>query len=214
MTPLDVKFSLERILDPVVKSTRRVYFAPIVKAIETSANSVTIYLKQPDGAFLNKVAGFLFIVPKNYVSKLETPEAFAAAPIGSGPFKVKEFKIGQFLELERYDGYWGKEIGERPGVSRVIMKFLPEAGSRVNALLSGEVDLSTVLPLQDASRLKTDTGLEIIVNPNGGPLHVRLYSDVPGHPFASKDVRQALSYAVDTNAIIKGVLPLGDSASM
>jgi peptide/nickel transport system substrate-binding protein len=206
LTPLDVKFSLERILDPAVKSTRRVYFAPIVKAIETSANSITIYLKQPDGAFLNKVAGFLFIVPKNYVSKLETPEAFAAAPIGSGPFKVKEFKIGQFLELERYDGYWGKEIGERPGVSRVIMKFLPEAGSRVNALLSGEVDLSTVLPLQDASRLKTDSGLEIIVNPNGGPLHVRLYSDVPGHPFASKDVRQALSYAVDTNAIIKGVL--------
>ena len=190
LTPLDVKFSLERIF----------------KAIETGANSVTIHLKQADGAFLNKVAGFLFIVPKNYVSKLDTPEAFAASPIGSGPFKVKEFKIGQFLELERYDGYWGKEIGERPGVSRVIMKFLPEATSRVNALLSGEVDLSTVLPLQDASRLKTDSGLEIIVNPNGGPLHVRLYSDVQGHPFASKDVRQALSYAVDTNAIIKGVL--------
>jgi peptide/nickel transport system substrate-binding protein len=64
------------------------------KPLRQATNSVTIYLKQTDGAFLNKVAGFLFIVPKNYVSQLETPEAFAAAPIGSGPFKVKEFKIG------------------------------------------------------------------------------------------------------------------------
>ena len=179
LTPEDVKFSLERILEPAVKSTRRVYFAPIV---------------------------FLFIVPKNYVTKLGTPEAFAAAPIGSGPFRVKEFKIGQYLELERYDGYWGKEIGERPGVARIVMKFVPEAASRVNALLSGEVDLSAVIPLQDANRLKADAGLDVYVNPNGGPLHVRLYSNVPGHPFANRDVRQALSYAVDTNAIIKGVL--------
>jgi peptide/nickel transport system substrate-binding protein len=206
LTAEDVKFSLERILDPAVKSTRRVYFAPTVKSVETGAGTVTIHLKQPDGAFLNKVAGFLFIVPKNYATKLGTPEAFAAAPIGSGPFRVKEFKIGQYLELERYDGYWGKEIGERPGVARIVMKFVPEAASRVNALTSGEVDLAAVIPLQDAGRLKGDSGLDVLTNPNGGPLHVRLYSNVPGHPIANRDVRQALSYAVDTNAIIKGVL--------
>ena len=206
LTPEDVKFSLERILDPATKSTRRVYFAPVVKGIETAGDTVTIALKQPDGAFLNKVAGFLFVVPKDYTTRLGTPEAFAAAPIGSGPFRVKEFKVGQFLEMERFDGYWGKEIGERPGVKRVVLKFIPEAASRVNALLNSEIDLATVIPLQDTSRLKTDAGLEVITNPNGGPLHVRLYSNVPTHPFAKPDVRRALNYAVDTNAIIKGVL--------
>jgi peptide/nickel transport system substrate-binding protein len=213
LTPEDVRYSLERILDPVVKSTRRVYFAPVVKGIETDGDTVTIVLKQPDGAFLNKVAGFLFVVPRNYTTKLGTPEAFAAAPIGSGPYRVKEFKVGQYLELERFDGYWGQAIGERPGVKRIVLKFVPEAASRVSALLSGEVDLAAVVPLQDVARLKADAGLDVAVNPNGGPLHVRLYSNVPEHPFAKRDVRQALSYAVDTDAIIKGVL-YGNGAPM
>jgi peptide/nickel transport system substrate-binding protein len=206
LTGADVKYSLERILEPATKSTRRVYFAPVVKSVEAGPDTVTIALKQPDGAFLNKVAGFLFIVPKDYTTKLGTPEAFAAAPIGSGPFRVKEFKVGQYLELERFDGYWGKEIGERPGVRRLLLRFVPEAASRVNALLNGEIDLATVIPLQDVTRLKADSGLEVITNPNGGPLHVRLYSNVPSHPFANRDVRQALNYAVDSEAIIKGVL--------
>ncbi len=213
LTPEDVRYSLERILEPAVKSTRRVYFAPVVKGIETGPDWVSILLKQPDGAFLNKVAGFLFIVPKDYATRLGTPEAFAAAPIGSGPFRVKEFKVGQSLELERFDGYWGKAIGERPGVKRIVLKFVPEAASRVSALLSGEVDLSAVVPLQDVERLKADNGLDVVINPNGGPLHVRLYSNVPGQPFAKREVRQALSYAVDTQAIIKGVL-YGNGAPM
>ena len=182
------------------------YFAPVVKGVEAAGDRVTITLKQPDGAFLNKVAGFLFIVPKRYTAGLPTPEAFAAAPIGSGPFRVKEFRIGQSLELERFDGYWGKEIGERPGVSKLVLKFIPEAAGRVNALLDGEIDLATVIPLQDVARLKGDEGLQVVTNPNGGPVHVRLYSNVPSHPFANPDVRRALNYAVDTNAIIKGVL--------
>jgi peptide/nickel transport system substrate-binding protein len=87
-----------------------------------------------------------------------------------------------------------------------VLRFIPEAASRVNALLNGEIDLATVIPLQDANRLKADAGLEVVSNPNGGPLHIRLYSNVPGHPFANRDVRRALNYAVDSNAIIKGVL--------
>ncbi|HVL08378.1 MAG TPA: ABC transporter substrate-binding protein, partial [Burkholderiaceae bacterium] len=83
-TSEDVKYSIERIIDPASKSTRRVYFAPVVDSIETpSPTTVVVKLKQPDGVFMNKVAGFLFIVPKAYTSKLPTPEAFAAAPIGT-----------------------------------------------------------------------------------------------------------------------------------
>lgn len=206
LTAADVKYSLERILDPAVKSTRRVFFAPVVESVKASGNTVTIDLKSPDGAFLNKVAGFLFIVPERYTRSLPSHEAFASAPVGSGPFRVKEFKVGQFVELERFDGYWGRAIGESPGVRRIVLRFVPEAASRVSALLTGEVDLATVLPLQDTGRLRAVKGLDIITNPNGGPLHVRLYSNVPTHPFAKREVRQALNHAVDTDAIIKGVL--------
>lgn len=206
LTVDDVKYSMERILDPTVKSTRRVYFAPVVKSVDASGDVVTIHLSRPDGAFLNKVAGFLFVVPRAYTTRLGTPEAFAAAPVGSGPFKVKEFKVGQFLELERHDRYWGNQIGEKPGLRDILLRFVPEPSARVNALLSGEVDLAVVVPLQDTVRLQSDPGLDVVINPNGGPLHIRLYSNVQGQPLAKREVRQALIAAIDAEAIVKGVL--------
>ncbi len=114
--------------------------------------------------------------------------------------------VGMSLVLARFEGWWGEQIGEVPGVKRVLLRFVPEPSARVNALLAGEVDLAVVVPLQDTARLQADNGLDVIINPNGGPLHIRLYSNVPGQPMAKREVRQALSYAIDANAIIKGVL--------
>ena len=201
-TSEDVKYSIERIIDPASKSTRRPFFAPVVASIETpSATSVVIKLKQPDGAFMNKIAGFLFIVGKNYTSKLPNPEAFAAAPVGTGPFRVKENKIGQFLELERFDDFYG----EKPGIKNLTFKYIPEPTSRVNAVLAGEIDIATMVPLPDVERLRKDAALSIITNPVSSPMHVRLYSNVAGTPLAKLEVRKALNHAVDANAIIKGV---------
>jgi peptide/nickel transport system substrate-binding protein len=201
-TAEDVKYSIERIIDPASKSTRRPFFAPVVAAIETpSPTSVVIKLKQADGAFMNKIAGFLFIVGKNYTSKLATPEAFAAAPIGTGPFRVKENKIGQYLELERFDDFYG----DKPGIKTLLFKYIPEPTSRVNAILTGEVDIASMVPLPDVERLRKDPALVVITNPVSSPMHVRLYSNVPGSPLAKVEVRRALNYAVDANAIIKGV---------
>ena len=202
LTAEDVKYSIERIIDPASKSTRRPYFAPVVDSIETpAATTVVIKLKQPDGAFMNKIAGFLFVIGKNYASKLSTPEAFAAAPIGTGPFRVKENKIGQFLELERFDGFYG----EKPGIKTLTFKYIPEPTSRVNAILTGEVDIASMVPLPDVERLRKDPAVVVIVNPVSSPMHVRLYSNVPGSPLSKVEVRKALNHAVDANAIIKGV---------
>jgi peptide/nickel transport system substrate-binding protein len=215
-TSEDVKYSIERIIDPASKSTRRPFFAPIIDSIETpSPTNVVIRLKQPDGVFLNKVAGFLFIVGKNYASNLPNAEAFAAAPIGTGPFRVKENRIGQYLELERFDAFYG----EKPGIKALIFKYIPEPTSRVNAILAGEVDIATMIPLPDVERLSKDVAISVITNPVSSPMHVRLYSNVPGTPLSKVEVRQALNYAVDANAIIKGVFhgvgaPMGTFISM
>jgi len=201
-TSEDVKFSIERVIDPASKSTRRPFFAPVVDTVETpNPQTVVVKLKKPDGVFMNKIAGFLFIEPKNYTSKLPNADVFATAPIGTGPYRVKENKIGQFLELERFEGFYG----EKPGVKTLVFKYIPEPTSRVNAILSGEVDIAAMVPLPDVERLKKDTALAVIVNPVSSPMHVRLYSNVPGSPLSKREVRQALNYAVDANAIIKGV---------
>ena len=202
LTSEDVKYSIERVIDPVSKSTRRPFFAPVVDSVQTpNANTAVIKLKKQDGAFLNKMAGFLFIVPKNYTSKLPTVEAFASAPVGSGPYMVKENKIGQYLTLERFDGFYG----DKPSIKNLTFTYIPEPTSRVNAILSGEVDIATMVPLSEVERLRKDVALKVVSNPVSSPMHVRLYSNQPDSPLAKREVRQALNHAIDANAIIAGV---------
>ncbi len=203
LTATDVKFSLDRILDPKTKSTRRPNFASVVDhAAVIDGSTVSIHLKEADGAFLNKVAGYLFLVPKDYVESLAAPEDFARAPVGCGPFRFIGQKIGQSVELARFDGYWDK----RPGIKKLLFKTIPEAASRVNAVIAGEVDLADTISPSDITRLKKVSGISLMVVKAGSPLMVRLYSNVPGTPLANVKVRKALNLGFDAKAIIKNVL--------
>lgn len=203
LTAKDVKFSLERVLKPETRSSRRPNFAPVVDTVSAPDDAtVVIQLKKADGAFLNKVAGYLFLVPKEYTESLATPEAFARAPIGCGPFRFVEQRIGESVELARFEGYWGK----KPGAKRIVYRLIPEAASRVNALAAGEVDLADSIPPADVARLRQMAGLSVTPVKIGSPLMVRLYSNVPGTPLANPKVRVALNLGYDANAIIKNVL--------
>jgi peptide/nickel transport system substrate-binding protein len=198
----DVKYSLERVLNPATKSTRRPYFVDTVASVSApDPQTVVFTLSQQDGAFLNKIAGYLYIVPKAYTEHLASPEAFAQAPIGTGPYKLASHTVGQSIVLKRYDGFWGT----RPAIETIRYRFIPEPSSRVNALLAGEVDLATDVAASDAERLQQNKGLELTSVAGGSPLHVRIYSNDPKTPFSKRDVRLALNYAIDRDAIIKSI---------
>lgn len=203
LTAKDVKFSVDRILQPETKSTRRPYFVNLVDKVDTDGDYTVVFnLKHPDGAFLNKIAGYLLLVPKEYTESLPNAEAFARAPVGCGPYKFAEQKIGQSVELVRFDDYYGA----KPGIKRLIFKLMPEASGRVNALIAGEVDIADYIAPNDVARLKQIAGIKVTSVSVGSPLAVRLYSNVPGTPLANPKVRLALNYGIDPAAIIKNVL--------
>ncbi len=207
----DVKFSMERVLRPETQSTRRPFFVNTVERVEVpDPTTVVFHLKQRDGAFLNKLAGYLYIVPKAYFGSLKSPEAYAQAPVGTGPYRIVDHQIGRSMEFARFDGYWGP----RPAIARLVYRFIPEPSSRVNALLAGEVDLGTEIAPVDIERLRSEKALATELVDGGSPLHVRIYSNDPSTPLSRKNVRLALNYAVDKTALIKNVLrgqaaPLG-----
>jgi peptide/nickel transport system substrate-binding protein len=203
LTAKDVKFSFERILNPETKSTRRPYFADTVDTVSAPDDStVLVKLKKLDVVFLNKVAAFVPIVPMEYTQSLPSVEAFSRAPIGAGAYKLVEHKIGQSVELERFEQYYGK----KPGIKHLVFKFIPEASSRVNALLTHEIDMADGIAPSDIKRVEAMPDRETIAVPLGSPLNIRLYTLTPGTPLADKRVRLALNYAIDVNAIIASVM--------
>jgi peptide/nickel transport system substrate-binding protein len=121
-------------------------------------------------------------------------------PIGSGPFKFKEWVRGDHITFERNPDYYIK--GE-PYLDRVVARFMPDAGARVIALENGEVDYLNIysLPTSAIPDLRKSKDVAVVsakrINYGGIMAHFNLRNP----NLAKKEVRQALSYAVDRKLI-------------
>jgi peptide/nickel transport system substrate-binding protein len=128
-----------------------------------------------------------------------------SAPIGTGPFRFKEYVRGDHVIYERNDTYWDSP---RPYLDRLIVKFLPDAAARSAALESGQVDLGYRTPVAyaDLDRLRAGgklafetKGYEYNNNVNGLEFNL----DAPN--LSKLPVRQAIAHALNTAAICKTV---------
>jgi peptide/nickel transport system substrate-binding protein len=119
---------------------------------------------------------------------------------GNGPFKLAEYVPGDRIELERSDGYYGG----RPRLARVIQKIVPEASQRVLLLKRGEVDMIMVPPVKELDSLKEDPNLRVLSFPNPRNVFLEMNNKLP--PFDKKAFRQAVSYAIPYDTLLKSVM--------
>lgn len=149
------------------------------------------------------------VISKRHYLEAGDWQAWAAAPVGTGPFKVKEFKKDQFLILEKHSDYWGGA----PEVDEVHFVEVPEVASRLNGVLAGEYDFATDIPTDQAKTVQGSGSLEFV----GGPiLNHQITCFDKQHP-ALRDprVRLAMAHAIDRQLIVdmmwdgKTVVPQG-----
>jgi peptide/nickel transport system substrate-binding protein len=140
-------------------------------------------------------------------------EAFNAgtATVGTGPYKLVRFTKGDRIILERNDGYWG----EKPAWQRVIFRPITSAGPRVAALLAGDVDLIENVPIQDLERIRSNASYKVVQGLSARViyLHFDYIDDAPPgvdaggkNPFRDKRVREAISKAIDRDAIVARIM--------
>lgn len=141
-------------------------------------------------------------------------EAFNSgqAAIGTGPYKLVRFTKGNRIILERNDAYWG----EKPAWQRVIFRPITSAGPRVAALLSGDVDLIENVPIQDLARVGSNADFKVVQGLSNRViyLHFDYIDDTPPgvadaggkNPFRDKRVREAISKAIDRDAIVARIM--------
>jgi peptide/nickel transport system substrate-binding protein len=212
LTSADVKFSIERTYDPAAKTMVATALATIEKIETPDPSTVVITTKKPD-PLLPARLGFYGgqIVPKKYLESVGN-DTFNAKPVGSGPVKFGSWVKDDRAVLEANADYWGGKID----VDRWIMRPIPETAPRIAALLKGEVDVITQLPPDQGERVAGNASTRV-----AGALYAGLYvlavnSKRP--PLDNPLVKQALSLAIDREAIVKelwrgrGVVPSGPIA--
>jgi peptide/nickel transport system substrate-binding protein len=211
-TSADAKFSIERTYDPAAKTMVATALATIDRIEAPDPLTRVIHTKKPD-PLLPARLGFYGgqIVPKKYLESVGN-DTFNAKPVGTGPVRFGSWVKDDKAVLEANPDYWGGKIE----VDRWIMRPIPETAPRIAALLKGEVDVITQLPPDQGERVTGNASTRV-----AGALYAGLYvlavnSKRP--PLDNPLVKQALSLAIDRQAIVKelwrgrGIVPSGPIA--
>ena len=204
-----VAFSLNRLCcDPKTFKPQPGLLSPKTGGIETvkpvDDSTVKVTLKTPQAPFLAEltqtVAG---IVCPNSVNQAPNTPATIAQPCGTGPYKFAERQNGDHITMTRFDQYWGQKANYRTQEYRV----LPDGTSREAAVKSGQIDVAYLPPANDLPALEHDGNLRVLLGPSDRTLQIVINTDDASQPLLQKkEVRQALNYAVDKNAIVKNVM--------
>lgn len=172
---------------------------PDLKDITAPDNyTVAISTKTPDSGLLSK-APYNVVISSEAVFKEFGAEA-DRHPIGTGPFKFKDWTRGGFFVAEMNDKYWGGP----PKIDTVMWKAIGETGAKIAALERGEVDLIDSVPPHEVERLDALPDVRLEIQKNTAIMFLSLRPDTK--PFTDKKVRLAVAHALDVDSIIKNVL--------
>ena len=196
-TAEDVKFSLERILDPKTAAPYRMYYEGIESVQVVDPLNVKIKLKKYDSMFLFNIArGDAVIVPRQAVDKLKSQ------PVGTGPFKLAEWKRGDSILLVKNADYHIKGV---PYLDKVVFKFIPDPSSQLAALKAGDVDVIAYdMAPENVAALEKDARFKVIKGHT--TTDVIMAMNHSKKPFSDPKVRQAITLAIDRKAVIQGAM--------
>ncbi|MBM1221281.1 ABC transporter substrate-binding protein [Ponticoccus sp. SC2-23] len=200
ITAEDVKFSFDRATEADSNVSWQFPANPVVTVIDD--HTVQIDIDRPNVAFVSYLTLWgSHILSKDYAEEVG-PEGLAAAPMGSGAFCLEDWQKGQVAILTPNPGYWDPE---RPYVDRVEMRVVQDDNARILQLRTGEVDVALLVPFSQAASLANAPGVEAtMVTIYGTAAIVPNIRNVP--ELSDVKVRQAISYAVDREAMIDAIL--------
>lgn len=204
ITSEDVAFSLQTVKD---NHPFKSMFAPVSSVDTPDAHTAILKFDKPHPAALLAMSGALLpIIPKHVYGDGQDPKSHPAnsKTVGSGPFKLVEFKAGEHIILEKNSDYF---IEGRPYLDKVIIKNYKDSTSVTLAMDKGEINfLPFMSATRDIGRLKknksvmvTNKGYEAV-----GPLNWLAFN-TKNEYLKDKRVRQAIGYAIDRNFIINAL---------
>jgi len=217
----DVVFSFQRLIDPMVAARGNWVFNKIVDSLNPfeapNDSTVIIHLQKPFAPFLQRLS-----IP--YCS-IVAPEAvhtygadFRSNPVGTGPFTFVHWEEGELIILHRFEKYFERNaFGERlPYLDAVNLHFISNKSTEFLKFLSGELDFVSDIDAALRDNILTKTGalkaehqdkIRLIKGPYLNVEYLSILMDtslaiVKTDPLSIKEVRQAINFAFDRNALL------------
>jgi ABC-type dipeptide/oligopeptide/nickel transport system permease component/ABC-type transport system substrate-binding protein len=198
-TPFDAgtaKFSLDRALaqDSVNPQKSRLAAVRDVEVIDE--HTVRLELSRRSGGLLQTLAwgSFVMVAPQSAATN-------GTQPVGTGPFRVAEWRRGDSLRLTRAAGYWGQPA-RLPGAT---FKFIADPSAAYAALMAGDVDAFDNYPAPESlAQFAADPRFVVFVGPTEMETILALNNRKP--PLDNLLVRRAIAHALDRHAIIDGAM--------
>lgn len=201
VTAEDVAWTFDYYKNPDTGS----FFSTFLQTIESvtgtgSEITITVTEELPNFHFSLSVP---MIMPKAAFESAG-PDAFAASPVGSGPYAFAGQTPGQRVELSRFDGYSGPAQAE---LTDITFSYILEDASRIAQLTAGQLDLIDGVPYRDIETLASN---DLQTGAVEGGRYVLIESNQFTKPFGDERVRQAMLYALDRDALLEAVFPGGN----
>ncbi len=202
----DVLFSLKEYL-PEVHARARNNFGHVASIEKTGDHTIVITLKEPYSPFISAFeVSSAPIVPQHIYKDTDYRNNPAnQTPIGTGPFKFKEWQRGRFVLLERNDSYWRPNL---PYLDKIYFQVIPDANSRLVALESGAVHVASFGDIDFAflPQIKANPMLEVSTQGYefAGPL-AAMELNHRVKPLDDPRFRQAIQHAIDRKFIAERI---------
>lgn len=193
----DVVATYRTLIDPAYASPLASSFEFLTDVSAPDATTVEFVLSEPYAPFPSTLT--VGIAPSELLTGTVLDSTLNREPVGSGPYRLAEWRAGDSLTLEASDTY----RGERPDVDRLVIAFVPDENVRAQRLRAGDFD-GAQLPPRAAAELEGVDDLTVFTNASADYRAVTLPQGVPA--FQDPAVRLALNLAVDREALVEGIL--------
>ena len=204
-TASDVAFTILAGRDPVTGYARNADLAPIDTVIVANDSTATVRFRNPQSSF-PLIFCELPIVPAHLLGEVQRSEmkraAFNSHPVGNGPFRFVERRVGQLWRFARNDSF-PAALGGPAKIGGIVVAVVDEATTKFAGLASGDLDVAGISPTM-ASLASRDPSLRVVEYPILFTTGMVLNTHRP--PFDDARVRRAIDLAVDRRRIISVAL--------
>ncbi len=198
-TAADVKFTWQLIMNRKTNAVSREGYEQIIAVDTPDPNTVVVRFKE---YYLPYLTLFSTILPQHLLANVDdlTKSNFNREPVGTGPFKVKEWMIADSITLIANTNYYrGK-----PVLDKIHYKFIPDYNILLSQIKAGEIDIVSNVPFAQIDSLRGIQEANIVISP--GTLWEHMELNLDSELFKDIKVRQALAAALDRQLIVEGAL--------